>query len=136
MLEEAYKADRNNIKCLLKLGKAYIVGSAQLLHCALDYQTDRYSRELYKDGIKLQNKALKIFKTIIEKYPESGLADDAQLNIGYLYSDNITTWDNDYKKAIKEYKKLIKNYPQSELVKEAKLRIKHCLYWLNKYSKN
>ncbi|MDI6786610.1 MAG: tetratricopeptide repeat protein, partial [bacterium] len=53
--------------------------------------------------------AIREYKKIIEKYPDSELCSNAQLKIGDCYR-----WLDDYHQAIKEYERVIEDYPATQ----------------------
>lgn len=61
--------------------------------------------------------ARKGFQELLDKYPQSGLANNAQFWIGEIYYRE--KW---YEKAILEYQKVIENYPQGNKVPAALLK--------------
>jgi TolA-binding protein len=70
------------------------------------------------------NNAILNFQQLINDYPESGYADDAQYYIGYINEKKLGY----YIQALLEYQKLIENYPDSEFIDDAYLGIGNCYY--------
>ena len=65
---------------------------------------DKYERE------ENYTEAVKTYKKIVDKYPDSEQADQAQYKIALVYSNNL----NDFHKSIEAHSQLIENYPQSK----------------------
>ena len=72
------------------------------------------------------DKAIDIFRSIIENAPYNQYADDAQYYLGLCYKKL-----NDYSAATIELEALIDNYPGSLLVGEAKYQLADCAYKLS-----
>lgn len=64
------------------------------------------------------NQAIKEYQKVIDNYPESKWADDAQHEIGKCFE-----YQGNYSQALKEYQKIIDNYPRGNKVKSAKLKV-------------
>ncbi len=60
------------------------------------------------------------FKTVVEKHPESYLADDAQYKLGEIYE----IYRRDPKTALKLYSLVVKKFPRGDMGKAAKIKIK------------
>ena len=54
--------------------------------------------------------AIKKFKRLIDEFPDSDLADDAEYNIAFCYYEM-----NQFEKAISCLNKLIQNYPEADI---------------------
>lgn len=54
--------------------------------------------------------AIKNYKKIVDKYPHSDRADQAQYKTALIYSNNL----NDFHKSVESHKKLIEKYPDSK----------------------
>jgi len=63
------------------------------------------------------------FQKIIEKYPQSNLADDAAYALIYVITDDVYNYD-DAKAERKKLLQFIKKYPKSNLADIAKKRVK------------
>ncbi len=70
------------------------------------------------------NNAIITFQQLINDYPDSEYADDAQYYIGYINEKKLGY----YIQALLEYQKLIDNYPDSEFIDDAYLGIGNCYY--------
>ena len=71
--------------------------------------------------------ALRGFQDLLDQYPQSSLADDAQYMIGESYYNM-----KEYVDAVAEYDKVIKRYPDSENVPGARLKKAFALFSLGK----
>ncbi|MCJ7790715.1 MAG: tetratricopeptide repeat protein [Candidatus Atribacteria bacterium] len=76
------------------------------------------------------NNAIITFQQLINDYPDSGYADDAQYYIGYINEKKLGY----YIQALLEYQKLIDNYPNSEFADDAQLGTGNCYYVTKDYS--
>jgi TolA-binding protein len=76
------------------------------------------------------NNAIITFQQLINDYPDSEYADDAQYYIGYINEKKLGY----YIQALLEYQKLIDNYPNSEFADDAQLGIGNCYYATKDYS--
>jgi tol-pal system protein YbgF len=83
--------------------------------------------ELMKQG--LYDRAIKAFRAFLTKYPDSGLADNAQ----YWVAEGNYVLRN-YKLALEEFNKVL-NYPQSPKAPDASLKIGYVYYELGAYDK-
>lgn len=83
--------------------------------------------DLMKQG--LYDRAIKAFRTFLTKYPDSGLADNAQ----YWVAEGNYVLRN-YKLALEEFTKVI-NDPQSSKTPDAMLKIGYVHYELGAYDK-
>ncbi len=84
------------------------------------YMAARSYRGLYgysrrKSDLK---KALELNNTLLKRFPNHSLADDALFANGEIY-----LWLGDKEKAAKTFQQLIKKYPKGDLVKAAKKRL-------------
>lgn len=87
----------------------------------------KHAEILYNDimegyiGVSPQNwdRIITNFEEIVEKYPKSSFADDAQYNIGLCYIWAYKILDKSPEKSIKAFETLIKKYPKSEFVDDA-----------------
>lgn len=79
-------------------------------------------------GISLASKkerAVEIFRKVIENAPYGEYADIAQYKIGLYY------WESGrYEEAIGEFRKIIDDYPKSELLDDARFQIALCFFKL------
>jgi tol-pal system protein YbgF len=71
--------------------------------------------------------ALRGFQDLLDQYPNSGMADDAQYMIGESYYGM-----KEYVDAVTEYDKVIKRYPDSDKVPGAQLKKSFSLFALGK----
>lgn len=76
-------------------------------------ETHDQAEEMMQYAIQFQREkdpkeAISQLKSVVEKYPSSRVAPDAQYRIGVVYEEM-----GDYKKAFEAYKKLITTYPQN-----------------------
>ncbi len=85
------------------------------------YMLARCYRELYgySRNRKDRNKALELYKTLVEKYPSSRFADDALYAQGELYLRMGST-----SKARRVFTDLVIKYPKSDKARAAKRRLK------------
>jgi tol-pal system protein YbgF len=83
--------------------------------------------DLMKQG--LYDRAIKAFRAFLSKYPDSGLADNAQ----YWIAEGNYVLRN-YKLALEEFGKVL-NYPQSPKAPDASLKIGYVYYELGSYDK-
>jgi len=74
-------------------------------------------------------KSVADLNTVVNSYPESEFADDAQYLLAKSYGEGY----GDYYRAISEYRRLIEQYPQSDLVGAAYYEIGDCYYILGDY---
>ncbi len=63
------------------------------------------------------------FQTIIDKYPQSNLADDAAYALIYIITDDVYNFD-DAKIERKKLLQFMKTYPKSNLINTATNRVK------------
>ena len=75
------------------------------------------------------NNAIITFTQLINDYPESEYADNAQYYIGYCYEKKLGY----YIQALLEYQKLLENYSDSEFADDAQLGIGNCYYATKDY---
>ena len=73
--------------------------------------------------------ALTTFQQLVNDFPDSQYADDAQYYIGFINEKN-----KDYIQAFLEYQELINNYPDSPYIDDAQLGIGNCYYGTYDYS--
>ncbi|MCK4966953.1 tetratricopeptide repeat protein, partial [bacterium] len=64
--------------------------------------------------------AVRVFREIIDRFPDGPKADESQLRIGELYEQCI----GDFASAEKEYEQFLINYPQSIFVDEVRKRMR------------
>ena len=76
------------------------------------------------------NNAITTFQQLINDYPDSEYADDAQYYIGSINEKKLGY----YIQALLEYQKLIDNYPNSEFADDAQLGTGNCYYATKDYS--
>ncbi|HER24820.1 MAG TPA: tetratricopeptide repeat protein [Candidatus Atribacteria bacterium] len=93
---------------------------------------DKY---LYDGGIIYYNSgeysnSLSTFQQLINDFPDSPYADDAQYYIGYINEKKLSY----FIQALLEYQKLISNYPESPYADDAQLGIGNCYYATYDYS--
>lgn len=100
-----------------------------IIVCAND---DKYLFDggiIYCDSDEYTN-ALITFQELINDFPNSQYADDAQYYIGYINEKNLGY----YIQALLEYQELINNYPDSSYADDAQLGIGNCYYVTYDYS--
>ncbi len=83
---------------------------------------------IYNQGfsaLKSKNytKAISMFKTIVSKYPENNLADNA-----IYWTGEIHYTQNDFPEAIRTFKRLIETYPEGGKVADALLKVGYSYY--------
>jgi len=76
------------------------------------------------------NDAIITFQQLINDYPDSEYADNAQYYIGSINEKKLGY----YIQALLEYQKLIDNYPDSEFIDDAQLGTGNCYYATKDYS--
>ena len=76
------------------------------------------------------NNAITTFQQLINDYPDSEYADEAQYYIGSINEKKLGY----YIQALLEYQKLIDNYPNSEYADDAQLGTGNCYYATKDYS--
>jgi len=84
------------------------------------YWTARVHTEAYKE-FKRENDffdAIDLYRRLISHFPQSNLADDAQIKIAELYEKS-----GDLQKAYLEYLKVTTDHPRGDMVKKAKARL-------------
>jgi len=84
---------------------------------------------IYYDSGEYAN-AIITFQQLINDFPDSSYADDAQYYIGYIYEKKLGY----YIQALLEYQELINNYPDSSYADDAQLGIGNCYYVTYDYS--
>jgi TolA-binding protein len=84
---------------------------------------------IYYD-MEYYDNAITTFQQLINDYPDSEYADDAQYYIGYINEKKLGY----YIQALLEYQKLIDNYPNSEFADDAQLGTGNCYYATKDYS--
>ena len=89
-------------------------------------------QQIYKEAIGQYTKgkfeqALRSFQDLLDQYPGSRMADDAQFMIGESFYGM-----KEYVDAVSEYDKVIKGYPDSDRVPAAKLKKAFSLFALGK----
>ena len=94
--------------------------------------TDKY---LFDGGIIYYNSgnyetAILTFQQLLDDFPDSPYADDAQFYIAYINEKNYTY----YSKALLEYYELLINYPDSIWADDAQLGMGNCYYSSGEYS--
>lgn len=129
MLEKANSLEPNNPEILLRLGVTYNSIGDDFLHM-LYFDEDKAEIERAQ---AIKRKGFVIFNRIINEYPQSELASEAQFMLGIYYGDNIAVWDNDYEKAISEYQKVLRNYPNSLEAPAAQYDIADCYIFSKNY---
>jgi tol-pal system protein YbgF len=90
-----------------------------------EQQLFQAARAQYSQG-KFEQ-ALRGFQDLLDQYPGSSLADDAQFMIGEAYYNM-----KEYVDAVAEYDKVIKRYPDSDNVPGARLKKAFALFSLGK----
>ena len=84
---------------------------------------------IYYDSGEYTN-ALTTFQQLVNDFPDSQYADDAQYYIGYINEKKLGY----YIQALLEYQELINNYPDSPYADDAQLGIGNCYYVTYDYS--
>jgi TolA-binding protein len=84
---------------------------------------------IYYDSGNYEN-ALTVFQQLVNDFPDSQYADDAQYYIGYINEKKLGY----YIQALLEYQELINNYPDSSYADDAQLGIGNCYYVTYDYS--
>ncbi len=97
------------------------------LDFATKYPDDELSAEfLFKsaqrcNAIAQHEQAIKIFQSVIDKYPKSKRCEEALFLQGYIYENSL----NNLQKAKEMYTDFMQKYPNSELAEDAKLAIQN-----------
>ena len=73
------------------------------------------------NAIAQHEQAIKLFQSVIDKYPKSKRCEEALFLQGYIYENSL----NDLSKAKEVYTSFIKKYPTSELTEDARLAIQN-----------
>ena len=73
--------------------------------------------------------ALIVFEQLINDYPDSEYADNAQYYIAYIYEKQL----GQYVKALLEYYNFLMDFPDSELADDSQLGIGNCSYAMGQY---
>jgi tol-pal system protein YbgF len=94
--------------------------------------TSGEEQQLYKEAMGQYTKgrfeqALRAFQDLLDQYPDSRIAVDAQFMIGESFYGM-----KEYVDAVSEYEKMIKEYPDSDRVPGAKLKKAFSLFSLGK----
>ena len=84
---------------------------------------------IYYDSADYET-ALITFQQLVNDFPDSQYADDAQYYIGYIYEKRLGY----YIQALLEYQELINNYPGSSYADDAQLGVGNCYYITYDYS--
>lgn len=80
-------------------------------------------------GIEKLKEAIKIFRKIVENYPKSEIAADAQFGIGNSYriqAARLYQPQKNHRQAIKEYQKFVINYPNHKEIVRAYMLMGFC----------
>ncbi len=97
------------------------------LEFASKYPDDELAPEfIFKAGQRCNvtgehQKAIELFKQVIEKYPKHKIAEEALFLQAYVYENSL----QDYVHAKATYAKFIELYPNSELAEDAKLSMQN-----------
>ncbi|MBI4620913.1 MAG: N-acetylmuramoyl-L-alanine amidase [Desulfobacterales bacterium] len=85
------------------------------------YMAGKVYQSLYRYSNKESdlNKAIQLYQRMIESYPESKLADDAQFRIAEIYEK----YKDDKSKAYIEYSNVISNFPKGNVTRKAGLSL-------------
>ena len=73
------------------------------------------------NAIAQHEQAIKLFQSIIDKYPKSKRCEEALFLQGYIYENSM----KDLAKAKETYTKFLEKYPNNELADDAKLAIQN-----------
>ncbi|MEW6089121.1 MAG: tetratricopeptide repeat protein [bacterium] len=120
-LEKAEKKDlKKNLtpEIFLLSGETYFKKSIEYRDSIIMF--DDETKSIYLSYLK---NARHYFEKLIEKFPKSELADDAQFNIGVIFDWDELGGVNDFEQALVEYQKVIDNHPGSSAYPKAKARI-------------
>ena len=87
-----------------------------------------HAATLYYGKLNDTRQAMGIYEQLIERYPNSKIAEEASSRMGAFYMEQ-----KQYDKAIKSYKDFIYNFPKNANVEEAKFNIAECHEKLGKW---
>ena len=87
-----------------------------------------HAATLYYSRLSNTNQAMVIYEQLIERYPNSKIAEQAASGMGAFYQKQ-----KQYDKAIKSYEDFIYNFPKNPYVEEAKFNIAECHEKLGKW---
>ncbi len=95
---------------------------------SIQYQSPEYIYNKGFSALKSKNyiKAVSMFKTIVSKYPDNNLADNAIYWTGEIYYTQ-----RDFPEAIRTFIRLIEKYPEGDKVPGALLKIGYSYYSMN-----
>lgn len=83
-------------------------------------ETDLFAQASKAESAGQYQKAVDIYVSIAENYPDSPLRDKALFMTGFLKSENL----NQKKEALPYFNELIQKYPDSDLIDDAQFMIK------------
>ena len=132
--QEAYQGFKS-----LEISKAKRISRTNWIYCARKFENiyKKYPKAskagdaMYMEGKVYQSlyaysnkesdldKAVQLYHRMIESYPESKLADDAQFRIAEIYEK----YKNDKSKAYIEYSNVISNFPKGNVTRKAGLSL-------------
>jgi peptidyl-prolyl cis-trans isomerase C len=81
------------------------------------------ARDLFKEAQEAGSAADRIgkYRDLLKEHPQSDVSAQAQFMIGFIYSEELRSYDE----AEKEFRQLLKSYPQSELAASAQWMVDH-----------
>jgi len=87
-----------------------------------------HAATLYYSKLNNTRQAMGIYEQLIERYPNSKIAEEAASRMGAFYMEQ-----KQFEKAIKSYKDFIYNFPKNTNVEESKFNIAECYEKLGKW---
>jgi peptidyl-prolyl cis-trans isomerase C len=83
----------------------------------------RSARDIFKEAQEAGpvETRLGLYRQVVEEYPDSDVAPQAQFMIGFIHSEEV----KDYEKAEAAFRELLRRYPKSELASSAQWMIDH-----------
>ncbi len=87
-----------------------------------------HAATLYYGKLNNTKQAMGIYEQLIERYPNSKIAEEAASRMGAFYMEQ-----KQFEKAIKSYKDFIYNFPKNTNVEAAKFNIAECYEKLGKW---
>lgn len=81
------------------------------------------AQELFREGQEAGTPTARIaaYRVLLQEYPDSDVSPQAQFMIGFIYSEELKSYDE----AEKAFRELLRRYPASELAESARWMIAH-----------
>jgi tetratricopeptide (TPR) repeat protein len=83
----------------------------------------RDARQMFKTAQELgpPTERIAAYQALLEEYPDSEVSPQAQFMIGFIYSEELKSYDE----AEKAFRELLRRYPASELAGSAQWMVEH-----------